>query len=97
MNGIKYHHWIILIFLCSFAQLFHDRGRYLSYRNQSIDLLCKSMDWFLYDNGTRHQRVKTINFSSTLDFVRITFVPSTFVELLNLRINKPINSVHWQY
>ena len=21
----------------------------LSYRNQSIDLLCKSTDWFLYD------------------------------------------------
>ena len=27
------------------------------YRNQSIDLLCKSMDWFLYDNGLRHERV----------------------------------------
>ena len=32
--------------------------RPLSYRNQSIDLLCKSMDWFLYDNGPRHERVK---------------------------------------
>ena len=31
--------------------------RQLSYRNQSIDLLCKSMDWFLYDNGLRHERV----------------------------------------
>ena len=31
----------------------------LSYRNQSIiDLLCKSMDWFLYDNGLRHERVE---------------------------------------
>ena len=29
----------------------------LSYRNQSIDLLRKSMDWFLYDNGLRHERV----------------------------------------
>ena len=27
--------------------------RPLSYRNQS-----KSMDWFLYDNGLRHERVK---------------------------------------
>ena len=27
------------------------------YRNQSIDLLGKSMDWFLYDNGLRHERV----------------------------------------
>ena len=30
----------------------------VSYRNQSTDLLCKSMDWFLYDNGPRHERVK---------------------------------------
>ena len=30
----------------------------LSYRNQSIDLLCKSMEWFLYDNGLRHERIK---------------------------------------
>ena len=29
----------------------------LSYRNQAIELLCKSMDWFLYDNGLRHERV----------------------------------------
>ena len=33
----------------------------LSYRNQSIDLLCKSMDWFLYDNGLRHERVNVIS------------------------------------
>ena len=30
----------------------------LSYRNQPIGLLCKSMDWFLYDNGLRHEKVK---------------------------------------
>ena len=27
------------------------------YRNQSIDLRNKSMDWFLYDNGLRHETV----------------------------------------
>ena len=32
--------------------------RPLSYRNQSIDLQSKSMDWFLYDDGLRHERVK---------------------------------------
>ena len=32
--------------------------RLLSCRNQSIDLLPKSMDWFLYDNGLRHERAK---------------------------------------
>ena len=31
----------------------------LSYRNQSSDLLCKSMDWFHYDNGAHHERVNT--------------------------------------
>ena len=31
--------------------------RPISYRNQSIDLLCKSMDWFLYDIGLRHGKL----------------------------------------
>ena len=35
--------------------------RPLSYRNQSIDLLRKSMDWFLYGNDLRHERVKNVN------------------------------------
>ena len=30
----------------------------LSYRSQSIDLRSKSIDWFPYDNGRRHERVK---------------------------------------
>ena len=30
----------------------------LSYRNHSIDLFYKTMTWFLYDNGLRHERVK---------------------------------------
>ena len=34
------------------------RQRPISYRNQSIDLQSKSMDWFLYDIGLRRQRVK---------------------------------------
>ena len=29
----------------------------LSYRNESIDLQSKSMDWFLYHRGLHHQRV----------------------------------------
>ena len=31
--------------------------RSLSYRNQPIDLLCKSMEWFLYDRDLRHKRI----------------------------------------
>ena len=30
----------------------------ISYRNQSIDLLFKLMDWFLYDRDFCHERVK---------------------------------------
>ena len=32
--------------------------RQLSYRNQFIDLQSNSVDWFLYDNGLHHERVK---------------------------------------
>ena len=31
---------------------------FLSYRNQSTDLLCKSMDWFLYDGENTVRFVK---------------------------------------
>ena len=34
--------------------------RYLSYRNQPIDLQGKSMDWFLYDRDVHHARIKSI-------------------------------------
>ena len=30
---------------------------FLSYRSQSIELLCKSMDWFLYNRNLHHERV----------------------------------------
>ena len=44
------------------------RGMSISYRNQSIDLLCKSLDWFQYDRYLRHERVKpgftTYNYSN---------------------------------
>ena len=29
--------------------------RSFSYRNQSINFLCKSLDWFLYDRNIRHE------------------------------------------
>ena len=31
--------------------------RSLSYRNQAIDLLCKLMEWFLYDKDIRHEKL----------------------------------------
>ena len=41
-----------------FDDLTLSRRRPISYRNQFIDLRSKSMDWFLYNVGLRHERVK---------------------------------------
>ena len=43
--------------------------RPLSYRNQSTELQSKSMDWFLYDSGLRHERVRSLIFQNCLDIV----------------------------
>ena len=32
--------------------------KFRSVKNKIVGLLCYSMDWFLYDNGLRHERVK---------------------------------------
>ena len=37
----------------------------------SIDLLRKSVDWFLYDNGLRHERVKQSNINSMSDYGKL--------------------------
>ena len=47
--------------------------RPLSYRNQSIDLQSKSMAWFLYDNGLRHERVNFNSFHSYKKSRKISF------------------------
>ena len=39
----------------------------VSYSNQYIDLRGKSMDWFLYDNGLRHEKVKLLKFCCVID------------------------------
>ena len=48
---LKWKHWSELGLTLSWRKP-------LSYRNQFIDLQSKSMNWFLYDNGLRHERVK---------------------------------------
>ena len=45
----------VCLILSSFLTLSWRRP--ISYRNQSTELRSKSMDWFLYDNGLRHERV----------------------------------------
>ena len=57
--------------------------RPLSYRNQSINLQSKSMDWFLYDNGFRHERA---NWLSTLMYLLKMILTRIPFRLLNLSL-----------
>ena len=57
--------------------------RPLSYRNQSINLQSKSMEWFLYDNGFRHERV---NWLSTLMYLLKMILTRIPLPLLNLSL-----------
>ena len=41
--------WFHIVLIITFALLF--TRKLPSYKNQSIDLLCKSIDWFLYDRN----------------------------------------------
>ena len=61
----------------------------LSYRNQSINLRCKSMDWFLYDNGLRYERVKQFGeYKYLRNFpFRVYLKKSRFEKFENFRIN----------
>ena len=56
-NGFHYYKWScffrIFVSTAVIIYLTLSRRRLLSYRNQSIDLWRKSMDWFLYNNGLR--------------------------------------------
>ena len=36
----------------------------LSYRNQFIDWLCKSIDWFLYERDLRHGKINLVKVNS---------------------------------
>ena len=70
--------------------------RPLSYRKQSIDLRSKSVDWFLYDNGLRHKRVKQV-IKQCIKYAR-TRVFSHFFFLCNLICEKTSerNPIFWQ-
>ena len=53
--------------------------KFLSYRNQFIDLLCKSMHWFLYDRGLRHERVDNCCFENeSLKWISVNFLIAIF-------------------
>ena len=57
----------------------------LSYRNQSIDLLCESMDWGLYYRSLRHERVKVewVVFANFKDLACHQTIVTTGISLVN--------------
>ena len=91
----------IFFFNCALCLLTLSWRGPLSYRNQSIDFLCKSMDWFLYDNSLRHERFKYIyqllRGESYIDF-RTHCVIMTFVWVVTnavLKFKKFIEFESW--
>ena len=50
-----------------------------------VNLLCKSMDWFLYDNGHRHERVKIMIRFYTFFFHFVTVRIHLLIFLKNLK------------
>ena len=64
--------------------------------DQSItNLLRKSMDWFLYDNGLRHERVNyhaPVKVHSALISHSVTLLVSTHPLLANMLMNKTNDS-----
>ena len=59
----------------------------LSYRNQTIDLRNKSLDWFLYDNSLRHKRVDRV-----IIFLRLIILRYPMMALLVYNVLKFISS-----
>ena len=60
----------------------------LSYRNQSINSLCKSVEWFLYDRDLRHERVKDLK-----DSVNAVTANSSDICFLGIEMWKIIKGV----
>ena len=68
--------------------------RFLLFRNQSIDLQNKSMDWFLYDKNLRHVRVHAlllgcIHWDIFLDYDKIIDNYASIYQRRMLLINPP--------
>ena len=65
--------------------LFYDGGLSLSYRNQSVDLQIKPVDWCLYDRDLRHGRVK---------YQVFFYSKSQYVQKVDLNIKYKLTSIH---
>ena len=79
--NFKNSNFVNVIFITLISHLTLSWRTPLSYRNQSIHLPTKSMDWFLYDNGLRHERVK-----STIISFRQVFLYADILDIFEIFI-----------
>ena len=84
------------------SQLTLSWRRFVSCRNQSTDLLCKSIDWFLYGRDLRHERVNV--FFKKGDYILMQFLclicACLKIENMNYNDYKPhlkIQLLLWKY
>ena len=82
---------LLVLSYITWAYLTLSWRRPLPYRNQSIDLLRKSMDWFLYDNGLRHERVRMICYYQKMA-VAVTSQTCITITLFTLRLDKSMSA-----
>ena len=74
-----------LVLIVKTSKLTLSKRMSLSYRRQSIDLLCKSMDWFLYDRDFHLERVREVmEISQRIHVTNQCFERSLFFLLLVL-------------
>ena len=74
---------------CFWIQLTRSWRRSLSYSNQSIDLLGKSMNWFIYDRDLRYERVKWVSFLTHIRPILLLYRNQSInVRLYEYHINK---------
>ena len=81
---------LLLISLNIFHNIFYitlSWRRSLSKRNQSIDLQSKSMDWFLYNNGLRHERLKQLG----SNYYRISKFSPSFFQGQDIQVSVKVN------
>ena len=50
--------WLTLYYFVTYIYLTLSWRPSLSYSNRSTDLICKSIDWLIYDRELRHEKVK---------------------------------------
>ena len=88
-----YCKWASFKFSISSSHLTLSWRRAISYRNQSIDLLCKLMDWFLYGIGLHHERVKRSLTLLCWDIHQFVFL--TWIHVRNLSFSVLAAFKYW--